>query len=188
MKVILCENVPNLGEMGATVKVADGYARNFLLPRKLAVNVDSSSAKQIEHEMRIIKKREEKVRAELSEVAKKLAGVTVEIKAKAGAEDRIFGSVTTGQIAEELRHQGFSVDRKAISLEEPIKSLGIHTVTVRLISGVDAPVKVWVTKEETEEDLAAAAIAAAEAQEAAAAAAAEPAKVVEVPTEEEGTE
>lgn len=180
MKVILCENVPNLGEMGATVKVADGYARNFLLPRKLAVSADSSSAKQIEHETRIIRRREEKVRAELAEVAKKLAGVTVEMKAKAGAEDRIFGSVTTAQIAESLKAQGFVVDRKAITLEEPIKTLGIHTVSVRLIRGIEAPVKVWVTKEETEEEIAAAA-AAVETP-------AQPEEIVEVPTEEEGAE
>ncbi len=184
MKVILCENVPNLGEMGMTVKVADGYARNYLLPRKLAVSADSSSAKQIEHELRIIRKREEKVRAELAAVAKKLSSVTVEIKAKAGAEDKIFGSVTTAQIAEGLRSHGFAVDRKAVTLEDPIKSLGIYTANVRLIRGIDAPVKVWVTKEETEEDLAAAALAAAAAQEAAA----KPEEVVEVPTEEEGTE
>lgn len=185
MKLILCENVPNLGEMGMTVKVADGYARNYLLPRKLAVSADSSSAKQIEHEMRIIRKREEKVRAELAGVAKKLSAVTVEIKAKAGAEDRIFGSVTTAQIAEGLRNHGFSVDRKAVTLEEPIKSLGIYTATVRLIRGIEAPVKVWVTKEETEEDIAAAAAAAAAAAEESAT---KPEGVVEVPTEEEGTE
>jgi large subunit ribosomal protein L9 len=182
VKVILCENVPNLGEMGATVKVADGYARNFLLPRKLAVNADSSSAKHIEHEMRIIHRREEKVRAQLTEVAKKLAGVTVEIKAKAGAEDRIFGSVTTAQIAESLKAQGFTVDRKAISLDEPIKSLGIYTANVRLIRGVEAPVKVWVTKEQTDEEIAAAAAAAAVESPA------QPEEIVEVPTEEEGAE
>jgi large subunit ribosomal protein L9 len=160
--------------MGTTVKVADGYARNYLLPRKLAVSADSSSAKQIEHEMRIIRRREEKVRTELAGVAKKLSGVTIEIKAKAGEEERIFGSVTTAQIAEGLKAQGFAVDRKAISLEEPIKSLGIYTATVRLIRGIDAPVKVWVTKEQTEEEI-----------EAAAKAAAVPAETVEVPTEEE---
>jgi len=182
VKVILCENVPNVGEMGSTVKVADGYARNYLLPRKLAVSADSSSAKQIEHEMRIIRRREEKVRAELAGVAKKLAGVTVEIKAKAGAEERLFGSVTTAQIAEGLKAQGYTVDRRAIALEEPIKSLGIYTVSVRLIRGVEAPVKVWVTKEQTEEEIAAAAAAAVEAATAPAE------EAVEVPTEAEGTE
>ncbi len=151
MKVILCENVPNLGEMGATVKVADGYARNYLLPRKLAVSADSSSAKQIEHEMRIIRKREEKVREQLAGVAKQLGGVTVEIKAKAGEEDKIFGSVTTAHIAEGLKALGHVVDRKGIIIEEPIKSLGIYTVSVRLAKGIEATVKVWVTKEETEE-------------------------------------
>ena len=152
MKVILCENVPNLGEMGATVKVAAGYARNYLLPRKLAVSADSGSAKQIEHEMRIIRRREEKLHAEMAKVAKQLEGVTVEIKARAGEEDRIFGSVTTMHIAEGLKALGREVDRKAITLEEPIKTLGIHMASVRLAKGVNATVKVWVTKEATEEE------------------------------------
>ncbi|MBN2308817.1 MAG: 50S ribosomal protein L9, partial [Candidatus Hydrogenedentes bacterium] len=78
MKVILCENVSNLGDMGATVNVADGYARNYLIPRKLAVSADSASAKQIEHEMRIIRAREEKQRAALAEVAKQIEGLTIE--------------------------------------------------------------------------------------------------------------
>jgi len=152
VKVILCENVPNLGEMGATVKVAVGYARNYLLPRKLAVNADSGSAKQIEHEVRIIRRREEKMRAELTKVAKQLEGVTVEIKARAGEEDKIFGSVTTAHIAEGLKALGHEVDRKAITLEEPIKTLGIHLASVRLAKGISGNVKVWVSKEQTEEE------------------------------------
>lgn len=150
MKVILSHDVPNVGKMGATVNVADGFARNFLLPRKLAVGADSASAKQIEHEMRIIKRREEKQRAVLTELAKKLEGVTVEIKARAGEEEKIFGSVTTAHIAEKLAGLGFTVDRKIIVLEEPIKSLGIFAVPVKLASGIEATVKVWVTALEEE--------------------------------------
>ena len=157
MKVILCEDVSNIGEMGATVTVADGYARNFLLPRKLAVQADSASAKQIEHELRIIGGREEKKREALTKVAKELEALTVEIKARAGEEDKIFGSVTTTNIAEKLKEMGQDIDRKTMSLEEPIKALGIHTVTIRLKSGIEANVKVWVTKEETEEEAAASA-------------------------------
>ena len=142
MKVILCENVPNLGEMGATVKVAPGYARNFLLPRKLAVLAESGSAKQIEHEMRNIKRREEKLRTQLAEEAKKLESITIEIKAKAGEEDKIFGSVTTAQIAEALKPLGYAVDRKSIHLEEPIRTIGIHPAGtwVRLDDGSSARV------------------------------------------------
>lgn len=150
MKVILNEDVPNVGKMGASVKVADGYARNFLLPRKLAVRADSSNAKQIDHEIRVIRKREEKQRAALAAVAKALDGVTVEFKMRAGEEEKLFGSVTTGQIAEKLAELGHPVDRKAIALDEPIKALGIHTVTVRLTSGIEATVKVWVNPIEEE--------------------------------------
>ncbi|MCX5757700.1 MAG: 50S ribosomal protein L9 [Candidatus Hydrogenedentes bacterium] len=150
MKVILSHDVPNVGKMGVTVNVADGFARNFLLPRRLAVGANSATAKQIEHELRIIKKREERQRAVLTAEAKKLEGVTVEIKARAGEEEKIFGSVTTANIAEKLGELGFTVDRKAIALEEPIKSLGIFAVPVKLASGIEATVKVWVTAIEEE--------------------------------------
>jgi large subunit ribosomal protein L9 len=151
VKVILSENVPNLGEMGAEVKVADGYARNFLLPRKLAVRADSASAKQIDHEKRIIGKREEKQRAVFAEQAKHLEALTVEIKVRAGEEEKIFGSVTTANIADALKKMGQDIDRRAIQLEEPIKSIGIFSVPVRLARDIEANIKVWVsTLEEAE--------------------------------------
>jgi large subunit ribosomal protein L9 len=133
--------------MGTTVKVADGYARNFLLPRKLAVPAQSGSAKQIQHEMRIIGKREEKHLAKMAEYGKTLEALTVEIKVRAGEEGKIFGSVTTANIAEKLKEAGHIIDRKAIKLEEPIKALGIYTVPVRLAKGLDVNVKVWVASE-----------------------------------------
>ena len=145
MNVILCENVENLGEMGHRVDVADGYARNYLIPRKLAVQADSATAKQIEHEMRLIKRKEEKRRAELTVVADKMRELTLEFQMRAGEEDKIFGSVTTTMIADKLVEQGFDVTRKQVVLEEPIKSLGIYTVKVRLLSGIESSVKVWVT-------------------------------------------
>ncbi|MCC6152666.1 MAG: 50S ribosomal protein L9 [Candidatus Hydrogenedentes bacterium] len=176
MKVILCENVPNLGEMGTTVKVAPGYARNFLLPRKLAVPAESGSAKQIEHEMRIIKKREEKVRVQLAEEAKKLGNISIDIKAKAGEEGKIFGSVTNVQIAEALKPLGYAVDRKSIHIEEPIRSLGEHKVSVKLMRGIEAIVTVNVLKDAEEvpaaeavvEEAPAAAVVTVEAEEEAA--------------------
>ncbi|NIA14744.1 MAG: 50S ribosomal protein L9 [Nitrospiraceae bacterium] len=151
MKVILTQDVPNVGEIGAEVNVANGFARNYLLPRKLAVRGDSGSAKQIEHEMRIIRRREEKQRAAYAEIAKTLESVTVEVKARAGEEDKLFGSITTSVIAEKLAEQGHTIDRKAIRLEEPIRSLGIFTVPVRLASGIEANIKVWVNPLEEEE-------------------------------------
>ncbi|HIJ64906.1 MAG TPA: 50S ribosomal protein L9 [Candidatus Hydrogenedentes bacterium] len=148
MKVILRESVPDLGEMGQLVSVKDGYARNYLLPRKLAVRADSGSAKQIEHEKRIIARREEKQRTALGALAGALGGVTVELSVRAGEEEKIFGSVTAQHIAEKLREQGYDVDRKRIALEEPIKTLGVYTVPVHLGSGIDANVKVWVSAQE----------------------------------------
>jgi len=150
MKVILSQDVANLGKMGATVNVADGYARNFLLPRKLAVRADSGSAKQIDHEIRVIRRREEKQRAVLTGLAKTLEGVTIEIKARAGEEDKIFGSVTAAHVAEKLAEIGHQIDRKAIMLDEPIKALGIFGVPVRLANGIEATIKVWVTAIEEE--------------------------------------
>lgn len=152
MKVILCENVDNLGEMGQTVKVSAGYARNFLFPRNLAVGLDSANAKQIEHEKQKIKRKEERFRNEMTAVAKEIEKVTVEIKARAGEGDKLFGSVTSGHIADELKALGHEVDKKSIQLSEPIKSLGIFPVPVRLASGIIAEVKVWVTGEQLEEE------------------------------------
>lgn len=145
MKLILCEDVDNLGHMGDTVNVADGYARNFLVPRKLAVPVQSASAKQIQHEMAIIKRREEKVRAAQQSLAKQLENVTIEIKMRAGEGDKLFGSVTTANIADQLTELGYEVNRKGIELAEPIKELGIFTVPVKLGKGVTGSVKVWVS-------------------------------------------
>ena len=154
MKVILCEDVPNLGKMGASVKVADGYARNYLLPRKLAVNAESASAKQIDHEMQIIRRREEKLVAAMNQFAKKLEAVTVEIKARAGEEEKLFGSVTNAMIAEKLAELQIEIDRKQIMLDDPIRALGIFTVPVRLGHGIEASLKVWVTPIAEEEPVA----------------------------------
>ncbi len=151
MKLILSEDVPNLGQTGDTVKVADGYARNFLLPRKMAVQADSGSAKQIEHERRLIHMREEKRRAKLADVAKAIEALTLDFNVRAGAEDKIFGAVTTAHIAEKLAEMGHPIDRKAIMLEEPIRALGIYAVTVRLASGIEADLKVWVSPIEEEQ-------------------------------------
>jgi large subunit ribosomal protein L9 len=151
MKVILCEDVDNLGDMGETVIVAPGYARNYLLPRKLAVPMESSSAKQIAHEMAIIKRREEKRRVELKKVAGDLQGVTVEIKMRAGENEKLFGSVTPANIVEQLELLGYkTITRKQIQLPEHIKQLGLHKVPVKLGGGVTAELKVLVSPIEPE--------------------------------------
>ncbi|MBI2426105.1 MAG: 50S ribosomal protein L9 [Candidatus Hydrogenedentes bacterium] len=168
MKVILREDVEHVGVMGDTVKVANGYARNFLLPQQLAVVADSASAKQIKHELDIIRRRDEKRKAELAKVAKSLEGVSLEIKMRAGEGDKLFGSVTNGHIADKLAEKGFAINRKQINLPEPIKQLGIFTVSVKLGGGIEGSVKVWVTGEHDEVTTStAAATASAEVPEAA---------------------
>jgi large subunit ribosomal protein L9 len=147
MKVILCEDVDNVGDMGEHVNVAPGYARNFLLPRKMAVLADSGNAKQIEHEMRIIRKREEKLRKELEEVSKGMSGLKVEFTAKSGDEGKLFGSITTLHIAQKLQEMGHEFNRKKIVLGEPIKSLGDHEIKLKLGAGVSVAVIVSVTAE-----------------------------------------
>ncbi len=146
MKVILCQDIEKLGKVGETVEVSDGYARNFLIARKLAVSVQSASAKEIRHHMEIIQRREAKRKAELESVAKQINTITIEFKMRAGDEERLFGSVTNTMIAEELQKINFNIDRKQILLEEPIKTLGIFSVPVKLGSGVIAEVKVWVSQ------------------------------------------
>jgi large subunit ribosomal protein L9 len=167
MKVILCEDVDNLGDMGQQVNVAPGYARNFLLPRKLAVVSDSASAKQIEHEMRIIKKREEKKRIELTEASKDISKLVVEFSAKAGSEGKLFGSITTLHIANKLEEMGQPVNRKKIALKEPIKALGDYDVVLQLGAGVEATIKVTVKAEAEEAEKAPKAEAAAETDDSA---------------------
>lgn len=151
MKVILCEDHDNLGNMGDTVIVAAGYARNFLLPRKLAVLADSASAKQLDHEMRIIRGREEKKRAALGGVKDALAGTTLEFTAKAGEEGKLFGSITSHHIADRLIEMGHSVDRRKVTLTEPLKSVGEYEVSVRLGREIDATIKVRIVAEEVQE-------------------------------------
>lgn len=142
MKVILCENVVHLGDMGSVVNVSPGYARNFLFPRNLAVSADSGTAKQLEHTMREIRKREEKHKVVLRDVASQIEALNIEIEARAGAEGKLFGSVTSMQIAERLRGLGHELDRRQIVLHDPIKSVGVHKVQVKLGNGVEATLKV----------------------------------------------
>lgn len=150
MKVILCENVINLGDMGTTVTVTPGYARNFLFPRNLAVSADSASAKQLEHTMRGIRKREEKHKGVLRDLAKQLEGAALEFVVRAGAEDKLFGSVTNANIADKLEELGHKLDRRMIAMHEPIKTLGTHKVAVKLGNGVEATLKISVKKLEEE--------------------------------------
>lgn len=147
MKVILREDIETLGEAGTIVNVKDGYARNFLVPRKLAYVATAGALKRIEQEMKIRGKKVEIEKANLTEVAAKLAEIAVTIPMKVGEEERLYGSVTPMMIAESLANQGFAVDRRAISIEEPIRTLGQHEIAIKFKHGVAATVRVNVIAE-----------------------------------------
>ena len=152
MKVILCEDVDNLGPMGETVNVNAGYARNFLLPRKLAVLAESASAKRIEHEMRIIGKREAKQRETYIGKLKEFEGIIVELTSKAGEEGKLYGSITSLHIAARLEEMGYEVDRKKLQLKEPIKTLGEHVVRLRLMKDVETDIGIRVSAADAVEE------------------------------------
>jgi large subunit ribosomal protein L9 len=147
MEVILREDVEKLGHRGQVVKVAPGFARNFLLPKRLAVLATESNKKIVEQEREAHLRREAKLAGEARELGKLLEAVTVEIAQKAGEQDQLFGSVTSKDIAEALERQKFSVDRRKILLDEPIKTLGDHKVTIRLHREVAVEITVRVVKE-----------------------------------------
>jgi large subunit ribosomal protein L9 len=147
MKVFLKEDVKNLGKIGDVVNVAEGYARNFLLPKKVAVEANPKNLKEFEHNKRIIQERAAKIKDASKATADKLSALTLTIRAKAGEEDKLFGSVTTMDIAEAFKAEGFEIDKKKILLAEPIKRLGEYTVEVKIHSEVNATVKVQVTSD-----------------------------------------
>lgn len=148
MEVILREDVQNLGTVGDLVKVKPGYARNYLLPRGLAVAADRRNVHVLEHQKRVVGDKREHDRRLAETAALKLSSLRVTINARAGEEGKLFGSVTNLDIEKALSEQGVSVERRRIRLEEPIKSLGEHVVTVHLGVGVDAHITVVVEAQE----------------------------------------
>ena len=149
MLVILRENVKNLGRVGDVVKVSAGYARNFLLPNKKGIAAGEKNLAVIEHHKKTLEKKRATERAAAEEVAKKLKDYTVTISRKVGEQDKLFGSVSNADIAAALQAAGYSVERRDIVLETPIKSLGNFPVAVKFDQDVTATVKVWVVKDET---------------------------------------
>ncbi|HLH00646.1 MAG TPA: 50S ribosomal protein L9 [Bryobacteraceae bacterium] len=147
MEVILREDVEKLGARGQLVKVASGYARNFLLPKRLAVPATEANKKIIEQERQAHLRREAKEVADASDLAKMMTDISVTISQKAGENDQLFGSVTSKDIVEALEKQGYTIDRRKIALEEPIKSLGDFKVPVRLHREVTTEISVHVIKE-----------------------------------------
>jgi len=148
MQVILKEDLDNLGKSGEVVNVKEGYGRNYLLPRGLAVVATADDLARVAHEKRVIAARAAKLSKETQAEADRLGQVTVSIARTVGEEDKLFGSVTSRDIAEALAEQKIVIDAKKLHLEEPIKTLGLTEVQVKLGHGISAKIKVWVVKKE----------------------------------------
>jgi len=147
MEVLLTADVKDLGQVGALVRVAEGYARNYLFPRKLAAPVTEATRRRLVKLQREADERRKLEAAEARALAEKLAAVSVTIPMKAGEGEKLFGSVTAAMVAEALGAQGFVVDKHAVLLEEPLRELGVFEVKVQLHHEVEATVKVWVVEE-----------------------------------------
>jgi large subunit ribosomal protein L9 len=147
MEVILKEDVPKLGHRGDLVKVAEGYGRNFLLPRKLAIEATAANKAVIEQMKQAAVRRSAVEKADSEALSKQLETVTLSFQRKAGEKDHLFGSVTSSDIAEALAHKGFDIDRRKIQLSDPLKSLGEFDVPIRLHREVTSRVKVVIEKE-----------------------------------------
>jgi large subunit ribosomal protein L9 len=147
MEVILREDVDKVGARGALVKVADGFARNFLLPKRLAVAATAANKKMVEQEKEAHLRREAKAEGEATDLGRLMANVVVKFRHRVGENDQLFGSVTAKDIADALEAQKFHIERRKVQLDEPIRTLGEHAVTLRLHRDVSVPIKVVVEAE-----------------------------------------
>ncbi len=147
MKVILKENIENLGQIGDLIQVKPGYARNYLIPQSRAIEATVRNVKVLEHQKKLIQDKILKTVKTAEGFAQRIESTSVTISQKVGENDRLFGSVTAINIAESLKEEGIDVDKKKISLEEPIKKLGVYTVPIKLHPEVTASLKVWVVEE-----------------------------------------
>lgn len=147
MKIILKEDIKKLGKMGQIVDVADGYARNYLVPKGFAVEASTKNIRSLEHEKKIIQEKARKHKDSAQDLASRISAMTLTIKAKAGEEEKLFGSVTTMDIAEALLTRGVEIEKKKIVLEEPIKRLGSYSVQIKLHPDVSVPLTVQVIQE-----------------------------------------
>ena len=147
MKVVFLQDVSNVGRAGETKEVADGYGRNFLIPKKLAVLADKAATKALERQRRI----EVKAETEMTEIAQQLEGKEVVLKAQTGAQEKLYGSITHADIADEIQNTtGIVIDKRKIELDEPIRQLGSHEVTIKLAKDITARITVTVAEKETE--------------------------------------
>lgn len=148
MKVILTENIEALGQIGEMVNVAPGYARNFLLPKGLAMEATSRNVRELEHKKRLLEQKREKIRQENLSLAERLNAVSVTVRRKVSEDGKLYGSVSSTDIDKALEDQGFDIPRKAILLEQPVKQLGECSVAIRVDAQITANVRLVVEKEE----------------------------------------
>lgn len=148
MQIILTQDVSNLGKAGDLVTVRPGYGRNYLVPRGLAVTATVHNKNQLEHERRAIERRVAKERASATDLANRLNGMTLQFERRVGDDEKLFGSVSNRDIAEQLKRAGVELDHRTIELDHPIKALGKYEVSVRLAAGVIASLKFWVVGKE----------------------------------------
>jgi large subunit ribosomal protein L9 len=144
MKIILQKDVINLGDAGEIKEVADGYARNFLFPKKLAIRASEGSTKMALHQKRLADLKREKRSKEMKNILSKIDGQSIEIKVKKGENDKIFGSVTSGDVSSALSAKGFAVDKRKIDLEQPIKSVGEYKIKLKLAENIQATINLSV--------------------------------------------
>ena len=147
MKVILKEDIPNLGKAGQIVNVKDGYARNFLFPKGLALLADEKNMKLLEYQKKKIEEEAKKKRQDTQSIFERLSQVNLKISAKAGEDQKLFGSITSKDIANALEKEGFAIDKKQITVSEPIKRIGEYEVEVKLHENITAKVKVTIIPE-----------------------------------------
>ena len=153
MKVVFLEDVPNVAETGEVKEVADGYGRNFLIPKKLAILADAKATQIIEAQLKKKAQRQAETEAEMRELAKQLEGQEIVLKARAGAKDRLYGSITNADIAEELeKSAGLVVDKRKIELDEPIREVGSYEIAIRLTKDIIPKIKLKVMEEEEKKE------------------------------------
>ena len=144
MQIILTQDVPNLGSAGELVSVKPGYGRNYLVPRGLAVSATAANVHKLEHDKRVIAKKVAKEKAKAESIAEKIGAMTLQFDRQVGEEDKLFGSVTSRDVAEMLKKNGVEIDHRWVVLDQPVKALGKYEVQVKLGSGVSATVKFFV--------------------------------------------
>jgi len=147
MQVILKQNFETLGDVGEIVSVKDGYARNYLIPKDIAMAASPQNMKIIEQERKRLEAAEARIKKEAEQLKEKVESISVTAEVQVGEEDRVFGAVTSQNIAELLTAKGFDIDRRKIALDEPLKALGVYEVPIKLHPEVEAKIKVWVVKQ-----------------------------------------